>query len=687
LSLRSAPKRNGATFIKMATNRKLQAEIDRTLKRIQEGIEEFDEIWQKVHSAPKANLKEKYEAELKKEIKKLQRYRDQVKTWASSSEIKNKQPLVDARKLIEKDMERFRVFEKEAKTKQYSTEGLANRTLKELEEAHQEYDPEIDEMIEWIDQIKERIQALSSKLEEESQQFSGTKKKKQTASDKEKFNALQKKIDRFQWHIAQLNDVADKLNEGRISVKSLKTVKDDVEFWVEKQESEEEDQDEEDDEYFYDVLKEQLLSPQQKNDALSGGDEDVHDEEYDDADDNEDDVKEDLSLRKASSVEPEVLSIAKKPAKEDTSSRKSSSIDAEQPVIIARKPAAVSVPAKIEEVDRKEPEKENKSSKAPLQPRQVDSSATVKQVNSPSKAEEVVKEVSHEPSVAPKPAIKPFSAIVKKGSESLAPVSTPDQSSFQVPDSSKSFDSVRIPQATSIAPSAAKPSFPSAASVVSGGASNLPGLGSSGAFNQRNIQIARRPEEKVNDFKNAIEPPKSKWTFGQAASSTVASVPLPRSKPKIPREYDAELMKEHRMCLEMLDSSLRTMPPIESDRSKAYTPRNPYRTPESFPVAPAKVLDEKSTFEKLDIDTLFFIFYFQQGTYQQYLAAQQLKKQSWRFHTKYLTWFQRHEDPKLTTDEFEQGTYVYFDYDYSWCQRIKTDFTFEYAFLEDELQI
>jgi hypothetical protein len=94
----------------MATNRKLQAEIDRTLKRVTEGIEEFDQIWEKVHSAPTPNLKEKYEADLKKEIKKLQRYRDQIKSWASSSDVKNKTPLLDARKDIENEMERFKVL-------------------------------------------------------------------------------------------------------------------------------------------------------------------------------------------------------------------------------------------------------------------------------------------------------------------------------------------------------------------------------------------------------------------------------------------------------------------------------------------------------------------------------------------------------------------------------------------------
>lgn len=122
----------------------------------------------------------------------------------------------------------------------------------------------------------------------------------------------------------------------------------------------------------------------------------------------------------------------------------------------------------------------------------------------------------------------------------------------------------------------------------------------------------------------------------------------------------------------------------------------------------------------------------------QYLAAKELKKQSWRYHKKYMTWFQRHEEPKVrerllmamvgllvgsgaggdrpslrffawpsaiqfipthnnhpdppktqtptqvTTDEYEQGTYVYFDCESGWCTRIKQEFTFEYAYLESE---
>lgn len=72
----------------------LPAEVDRTLKKIQEGMDVFDDIWSKVRlknsrstgklllirwygnlqvqEAPTQSHKEKYEQDLKKEIKKLQ---------------------------------------------------------------------------------------------------------------------------------------------------------------------------------------------------------------------------------------------------------------------------------------------------------------------------------------------------------------------------------------------------------------------------------------------------------------------------------------------------------------------------------------------------------------------------------------------------------------------------------------
>mmetsp|Transcript_14624 Transcript_14624/g.15978 ORF Transcript_14624/g.15978 Transcript_14624/m.15978 type:complete len:434 (+) Transcript_14624:1-1302(+) len=142
----------------------------------------------------------------------------------------------------------------------------------------------------------------------------------------------------------------------------------------------------------------------------------------------------------------------------------------------------------------------------------------------------------------------------------------------------------------------------------------------------------------------------------------------------------------------LLQESFATLPQShEHDRtnirSNSYTPQNPYpATPASYPTQPNAIFENPAIFEKLGTDALFYIFYYKQGSYQQYLAARELKKQSWRFHKKYMTWFQRHEEPKITTDEYEQGTYVYFDWETGWCTRIKQDFRFEYSFLEDTLQ-
>lgn len=48
------------------------------------------QLYNGAYDPENVNQKEKFEADLKKEIKKLQRYRDQIKTWAQSSEVKDK---------------------------------------------------------------------------------------------------------------------------------------------------------------------------------------------------------------------------------------------------------------------------------------------------------------------------------------------------------------------------------------------------------------------------------------------------------------------------------------------------------------------------------------------------------------------------------------------------------------------
>ena len=81
--------------------RKLQQEIDKTIKKIQEGITTFQGTYDKLHQATNQAQKEKLEDNLKTQIKKLQRSRDQLKTWAAGNDVKDKSPLLEWRKAIE----------------------------------------------------------------------------------------------------------------------------------------------------------------------------------------------------------------------------------------------------------------------------------------------------------------------------------------------------------------------------------------------------------------------------------------------------------------------------------------------------------------------------------------------------------------------------------------------------------
>ncbi|KRH92410.1 CCR4-NOT transcriptional regulation complex, NOT5 subunit [Pseudoloma neurophilia] len=106
------------------------------------------------------------------------------------------------------------------------------------------------------------------------------------------------------------------------------------------------------------------------------------------------------------------------------------------------------------------------------------------------------------------------------------------------------------------------------------------------------------------------------------------------------------------------------------------------KVPDWFPKKPIHVFDNSLIYNNLNIDTLFFIFYFSKNE-KQIFAARHLKKYSWRYHTKYNTWFQRLEEPKLITEYYEQGIFLFFDYEVTWTNRKKTDFTFEYKYLEN----
>uniref|UniRef100_A0A9J7YKM0 CCR4-NOT transcription complex, subunit 3a n=1 Tax=Cyprinus carpio carpio TaxID=630221 RepID=A0A9J7YKM0_CYPCA len=229
----------------MADKRKLQGEIDRCLKKVAEGVEQFEDIWKKLHNAANANQKEKYEADLKKEIKKLQRLRDQIKTWVASNEIKDKRQLVENRKLIETQMERFKVVERETKTKAYSKEGLGlaqkvDPAQKEKEETEQWLTNTIDTLNMQVDQFESEVESLSVQ----------TRKKKGDKEKQDRIEELKRLIERHRHHILMLETILRMLDNDSIQVDAIHKIKDDVEYYIDSSQ----DPDFEENEFIYDDL-------------------------------------------------------------------------------------------------------------------------------------------------------------------------------------------------------------------------------------------------------------------------------------------------------------------------------------------------------------------------------------------------------------------------------------------------
>lgn len=87
----------------MSHGKNLAREIAQTRKKITEGVETYDELYETLRKVAGSNptQKEKLEQDLKTQIKKLQRMRDDVKKWASGSDVKDKAPLLEDRRTIE----------------------------------------------------------------------------------------------------------------------------------------------------------------------------------------------------------------------------------------------------------------------------------------------------------------------------------------------------------------------------------------------------------------------------------------------------------------------------------------------------------------------------------------------------------------------------------------------------------
>lgn len=211
--------------------RKLAQEVDRCFKKVSEGITEFDEIYEKIEQSSNPAQKEKLEDNLKREIKKLQRLRDQIKAWAQSNDIKDKGPLMDQRKLIESRMEKFKAVEKLMKTKAFSKEGLsAAAQLDPKEKAKAEAS---DFLGTQIDELEQRIEAL----EAERETLQSTKKGKKSKDNAARMADIEEIIEKHKWHQGKLELMKRSLVNGGVDADQVSDIRDAIQYYVQEGES------------------------------------------------------------------------------------------------------------------------------------------------------------------------------------------------------------------------------------------------------------------------------------------------------------------------------------------------------------------------------------------------------------------------------------------------------------------
>jgi len=212
-----------------AAARKLQKEIDNTLKKVDDGIAEFAEVWEEVtqphHSAAQnAKLGE----ELKKSINKLQRFRVQIRDWLSNekADAKYMDKLDKARKLIEYDMQRFKEVERDLKTKAFSTFALVRGREDDEDLATSEKRKNQEWICTQLQVLNDQVDEFEADLEVLSAQRSKSK-----ISDEEK--RLRLLDERHRWHIKKLEQILRSVDNETIDFGDFAVIKEHVAYYIE----------------------------------------------------------------------------------------------------------------------------------------------------------------------------------------------------------------------------------------------------------------------------------------------------------------------------------------------------------------------------------------------------------------------------------------------------------------------
>lgn len=708
---------------------------------------------------------------MKKEIKKLQRFRDQVKQWAASNDVKDKNPLLDARRRIEVEMERFKVIEKETKTKAFSKEGLAAaRVAKDPKEKAK------DEARDWIAAAIEEMNAQIETFEGEIDSLTSSSRKKssKTSGGNSRLTHLEESMSRHHQHIARLELCEKLVEDDALEPADAEDLKDLVEDYLERNQDDFDEFAEPEDMYA-DLDLDELEELAARNKASSVN------------------IAAELALAaKADGGATAGVSAKKpaesaKPAGETAGAGSGKDEDGAKEAATHRDGGAKAPKGNEAPASAKKPIPApvgkagvlggGSGLPAPLGPPRDGGGdgASVggkaipgpKGANSAANPREGALGGNGGSWGAPGGGGADGSGLQQQQSWSFPPGGggegdsrtgpayaatsptppAPGSSKFPLP-----VPGGRVPQGSASA-ARAQPtglgspqpgSGPGSGSSGSPGGKGLPAplafpksaSGSvqhqppSGAEGRSQKEVEGRvsvsgettnetTEREANDGLFALPPALAELLeeslgagaatprFGDGPGGPGGGPSAERETRERTNTNDGLFARrvpgvmlgglthhDPAVNLRLLEASHRVLPGAADGAWSARSREPPsVATPPSYPTTAPPVLENPALFERLDADALFFTFYYQQGTARQYLAARELKRANWRFHKKHAAWFARQEEPKASTDLYEQGAYIYFDASSSdaagvaggWCQRSKPDFVFHYSQLESEL--
>jgi len=211
----------------------LAVEIEKTLKRVEEGIETYDAMNERYEQGIDSGrlvgvFKSKAESALKHDVRKLQHDRDQIRVWEQQGGptiVKLEAALQGGRLAIEERMTSFKVLEH--KVRAFSNEGLSAGTVLTPEE-RQKGAARL-----WMQQFVERLEDEAELAEAELEAMgSGDKKRKGGKIADAASSAVARFIDTHRFHAEKLDALTRLLDNDAVTPDQVDALKDEVEYYL-----------------------------------------------------------------------------------------------------------------------------------------------------------------------------------------------------------------------------------------------------------------------------------------------------------------------------------------------------------------------------------------------------------------------------------------------------------------------